>query len=285
MHSEPNSTGLAFTAGVDSKIVSWRIPPLKQDPYEELGRCSHFRKSIYRHEDAVWNLCVHPKKHLLFSAAADGKVKAWKFDEDDDDNALRYFVTHTKPNAADPIIPTSLCMLATDSSKLLVGYVSGEVGLVDIESGKMITVMQPQDAGEFNESSGGVGALWASSQAGKNVTGVTSHPTTSLALSANIDQCVRFFDTKKGSCVDVMRAHRDAVTCVSIDPSGQLMMSASHDQSVRFWDLNTKKIIQDLDPHHTHSKKFDESVHSVVYHATMQVLASGGADSVVKIYS
>jgi len=277
---------MVFTSGIDGRVISWRLPPLKQDPYEEFGKCTYFKKSMYKHDDAVWSLCVHPQYSILFSAGADAKVSAWKFEEDEEDNALRYSFTHVD-KSSNTVIPSALCMLANDPTKLLVGYVSGELGVVDVETGKIVSILQPNDAGEFNESSGGTGAVWATNTAGssKHITAVASHPNNSLALTANIDQCVRFFDIKKNGCVDVLRAHRDAVTSVSVEPSGQFMVSSSHDQSVRFWDLNTKKIMQDLDPHQTHAKKFDESVHSVVYHATLPILASGGADSVIKIYT
>jgi len=169
--------------------------------------------------------------------------------------------------------------MSTDSSKLLIGYINGDVSVVDVETGKTVSniLSSEPENGEY---------AWDANHS-KHITSIVSHPSQSLALTGHVDQCVRYFDINKGSCVHVMRAHRDCVTSVSIDPTGQYFLSSSHDQGVRFWDVSTRKIVQDLDPHQTHSKKFDESVHSVVYHPSLSqsVIASGGADSVVKIYA
>ena len=124
----------------------------------------------------------------------------------------------------------------------------------------------------------------------KHALSVTTHPTLSLAVSGHLDQCIRLYDIKAGgssgsSCVAVLRAHRDAVTGVHIEPLlGTQCATASHDQSIRFWDLGTRKVTQLLEPYQTHQKKFDEGIHAVAYHPTLSMVASAGADSVVKVW-
>jgi len=270
---------LAFTASTDGTVITWRLPNSKQDPYAEFGKCGCFRKSIFKHGDAVWSLAAHPKSNILFSASADAKVIAWKIDDDETATAQRYAIDHKDPKTNSLSIPSSLSIMSTDSNKLLIGYLNGDLSVVDVETGKTISniLSSEPEAGEY---------AWSANHS-KHITSIVTHPTQSLALTAHVDQCVRYFDINKGSCVHTMRAHRDSVTSISIDPNGQYFVSSSHDQGVRFWDVSTRKIVQDLDPHQTHAKKFDESVHSVVYHPSQSqaVIASGGADSVVKIYA
>jgi striatin 1/3/4 len=204
-------------------------------------------------------------------------VYAWKIDDDENAAAQRYTVDHKDPKTNILSIPTTLSILPTDTNKLLIGYLNGDLSVVDVETGKIVTniLSSEPEGGDF---------AWSANHT-KHMTSISCHPHQSIALTAHVDQCVRYFDINKGSCVHVLRAHRDSVTSVSVDNTGQYFVSSSHDQGVRFWDLSTRKIVQDLDPHQTHAKKFDESVHSVVYHPSQPVLASGGADSVIKIYS
>jgi striatin 1/3/4 len=80
-----------------------------------------------------------------------------------------------------------------------------------------------------------------------------------------------------------MPAHLDGVTCLSIDPSGFSLVSGSHDCSIRFWDLlNSKQCVQEFT---IHRLKATEGVLDVEFHATLPVMASAGADGIVKIYT
>ena len=77
-----------------------------------------------------------------------------------------------------------------------------------------------------------------------------------------------------------MLAHLDAVTSLSIDAAGFALVSGSHDCSVRFWDLlGTRECIQELT---AAREKGREGVLDLEFHPTMPVLASAGADGLVK---
>jgi len=58
-------------------------------------------------------------------------------------------------------------------------------------------------------------------------------------------------------------------------------VSAGHDSSIRFWDVNTHTCVQEIN---AHRPKYQESIHTVSYHPTRTFVASGGADSTVRIY-
>ncbi|XP_015706714.1 striatin-4-like [Coturnix japonica] len=78
-----------------------------------------------------------------------------------------------------------------------------------------------------------------------------------------------------------MVAHLDAVTCLAIDPNGTHMVSGSHDCSVRLWLLPHRKCIQELP---AHRRKYDEAVQAAAFHPSRPLFATGGADSMVKVY-
>jgi striatin 1/3/4 len=104
----------------------------------------------------------------------------------------------------------------------------------------------------------------------------------SLIFSAHEDKYIRFFDINSGKCTFSMLAHLDSITSLDIDPSGMILLSGGHDSSIRLWDIvSTRQCIQEFV---SHRRKSDEGVLSVQYHPSLPWIASGGADSVVKIY-
>lgn len=86
-----------------------------------------------------------------------------------------------------------------------------------------------------------------------------------------------------GQCTHSMLAHLDAVTSLSIDAAGFSLVSGSHDCSVRFWDiLGSKSCVQEIT---SHREKATEGVLAVEFHPTLPIMASAGADGVVKLYA
>ena len=78
-------------------------------------------------------------------------------------------------------------------------------------------------------------------------------------------------------------AHLDAVMSVSLDAAGFALVSGSHDCSVRFWDiLGSRACVQEIT---SHREKAREGVLSVEFHPSLPVMASAGADGVVKLYA
>jgi WD40 repeat protein len=110
---------------------------------------------------------------------------------------------------------------------------------------------------------------------------VLFHRGVSLILAAFESRFIRFFDPRQSKCVHSIVGHQDAVTSLALDPSGHFFASAGHDRSVRFWDLSRRMCVQEFT---SHRKKFDEAVHSISYHPSRSMFASGGADSVVHVY-
>ena len=111
---------------------------------------------------------------------------------------------------------------------------------------------------------------------------IITHPTLPLAITGHEDKYIRFFDLNTGSCVNSMVAHLDAVSCLAINPNGLGLVSGGHDSSVRFWDINTHACTQEFP---SHRKKYNEGVHSLAFHPTTPILASGGADATVRVYN
>ena len=78
-------------------------------------------------------------------------------------------------------------------------------------------------------------------------------------------------------------AHPAPVTSLSYSPSSPShILTASTDCTVRLWDMNKETSIQELGGHR---KRSDEGVCAVTCHPELPVIASAGADGVVRLWA
>lgn len=102
----------------------------------------------------------------------------------------------------------------------------------------------------------------------------------SFIVSVHEDRYVRVFDNNK--MVHSFVGHGDSVSSVAMLPNGVEMMTSSHDGTIKQWDIRKWNCIVEYKSHLT---KQDESIHCVAAHKSKMVAASGGADSLIKIYA
>jgi striatin 1/3/4 len=77
-----------------------------------------------------------------------------------------------------------------------------------------------------------------------------------------------------------MIGHTASVSSLSMDPSGIYLFSGSHDGSLRAWDVRNYKCLCEIP---SHRRKYEESVNVVLKHPNLPLLATGGADSLIKV--
>ncbi|KAL7409553.1 striatin-3-like protein [Mrakia frigida] len=113
------------------------------------------------------------------------------------------------------------------------------------------------------------------------INAIVTHPTLPLLVSAHEDKFIRFFDISSGEQTYVLPAHSDAVTSLAISPLvPNTLVSGGHDSSLRIWDLDTKTFVQEIT---LHRRNKDQGVLAVSMHPKRKVLASAGADGIVKL--
>jgi len=251
--------GKSFSAGGDSVIRVWTIPPYDLDPYEKHGvGVDYLVRTMEGHTDAIWSISHHPHLPHILSASSDGTIRLW--DHERPSPLLQTFTFPDKPH-----IPTCVTTINTDPRQCIASYTSASLAVFDLETGSR--VISYSSAGNEDPST--------------QINAVVTHPTLPLAMTAHEDKQLGFFDLKSGKMVHTMVGHLDAVASLDVDPSGLYLLSAGHDSSVRFWDIHTRNCIQEFN---AHRPKYQESIHSVVYHPSKTFVASGGADSTVRIY-
>lgn len=106
-------------------------------------------------------------------------------------------------------------------------------------------------------------------------------PKTSIIIAGHEDNHIRFFDHNSCQCIKDLVSHTDAVSALSVHPNGNYVVSGSHDGSIRFWDIRTFGCLDEIA---AHRKKYDEAIYTIKHSENHPFFASGGADSIIKIY-
>ncbi|KAI6659241.1 Striatin [Oopsacas minuta] len=245
-----------YTGDVNGNICTWNLNT-SLAPFDEYDP-QLLEEITVGHQNAIWDLVVHPTQDLLISAGADGVVKLWK-----PFNVAEFVLAENGENFQ----PTSICVISTDTNLLAVSYANARTAVFDINTEKLVTDVKSYESYDGTQ--------------GTQINRVVSHPTSPVIITAHEDKQINFFDYKTGEVIHSMIAHQDAVTGLDIDPQGLFVLTSGHDRSLRLWDYHSKSCIQEIS---THWNKFDQGIFDAKFHPTLSYFASAGADALCKIF-
>ncbi|KAL4449253.1 hypothetical protein ABPG74_015635 [Tetrahymena malaccensis] len=262
-----------FSAGIDGVIKAWNLP--LPEEIDALGPSEGKSVSVgewQAHHETIWDLNHHPFQPILLSSGADGYIKLWKtFVTVDGTNLISLqqgdlisYLTYKPGQFQD--IPTSVSW-DHQRSQILSGWAqSNNLVCFNIENSKISSIIK------YNQENQNLSA---------QVNKVICHEGINCAISGHEDRQIRFFDLKSNSLIKNLIGHTDAVTGLSVHPNQFYMSSVGHDGSMRTWDIRKYQCIHDIP---VHKRKYDESAHTVMYHQKQPLIATGGADGLVKIF-
>ncbi|KAG2812915.1 hypothetical protein PC129_g13934 [Phytophthora cactorum] len=272
----PGRAGSFASAGRDGALHLFQLPgtetdkpePYTYQEYEDMKM--HSIKGA--HDDAIWDLHAHPLSNTLFSAGADGVVRMWGvMSELTLQGELRCTsktnTNGTGPNIGGSLVPTSVHSMLTDPKTCVVGYTNGSIAQFDYATERVIQLTRAIDVDTMGR--------------GGQVNKLNVHPTMPVAIAAHQDRKIRLYDMRAGECVGSLTAHQDSVTSLSIDAAGLYLASGGHDGSLRVWSVGDRHCVFEQT---AHRPKMGEAVHSVTYHPSRNFIATGGADSTIKIF-
>ncbi|KUF84939.1 Striatin-3 [Phytophthora nicotianae] len=269
----PGRAGSFVSAGRDGALHLFQLPGTETDkpePYTYQEYESMKMHSIKdAHDDAIWDLHAHPLSNTLFSAGADGVVRTWGVMSDLTlQGELRCTsktnTNGTGPNIGGSLVPTSVHSMLTDPKTCVVGYTNGSIAQFDYAAERVIQLTRAIDVDTKGR--------------GGQVNKITVHPTMPVAIAAHQDRKIRMYDMRAGT-TGLMRelaAHGDDLTAVR-----KFGVQASHDGSLRVWSVADRHCVFEQT---AHRPKLGEAVHSVTYHSSRNFIATGGADSTIKIF-
>ncbi|EQC27278.1 hypothetical protein SDRG_14899 [Saprolegnia diclina VS20] len=273
--------GLIASGGKDGTITLLAYPEagMDRDSKSEPYSVEYYGYMVHRleaHRDAIWSLSAHPYTNLLFSASADACVRVWGISSEPTlkctlGASVRQHPAGVHVHSGDGLlVPTCVAAVPTNAATLIAGYTSCTIGQYDIGSERLVQLMCPADSDvhitAFREA---------------QVNQVVAHPTMPIVVAAHQDRRLRFYDLRAGKCVASVVAHQDAVSSLSMDASGLYLASGGHDGSLRFWSVAERTCVHEQS---AHRPKYGEAVQDVAYHPTRGFVATGGADSVIKVF-
>ena len=206
--------------------------------------------SVTIHTDRV-TCCAFANDHLLATGGMDSK--------------LALFPIYSKEEEAQSEIsheiqvhPLSQCIQTMaphpDGSHLLLGHISGEFSIFDIEYGKTVVSMKSQDG---------------------TVSTIACHPDGGLIATGGTDFVGRLWDLRSCKPVKVMLGHTSRLTCSTFDSEFHFI-TGSVDNTIIVWDLRNL----------SRSKRISGHLSGITSVSTYNnILLTSSLDQTIKIWS
>jgi hypothetical protein len=116
--------GRIFTGGADATVRLWALPPAAHDLYDSPAAGLRDGAAVLLgHAGPVWDVHKHPREPLLLSAAADATLRAWRLPDGVSCGPLGGIVLGPSAAAGEPLVPTAVCVVPADDTKVWPGPV------------------------------------------------------------------------------------------------------------------------------------------------------------------
>jgi len=224
------------------------------------------KKTLHGHDHNVSSVLFLPSGDQIISASRDKTIKLWE-------TSTGYCIKTLKGH--DDWIRE---IVVTDDGTLLASCSHDKsVRIWDLAKGECIHTMREHDhyieCLAFSPST----LVNLETPDGKVHKG---NPTAgSFLASGSRDKTIKIYETATGQCAMTLIGHDNWIRGLVFHPSGKYLISVSDDKSIRVWDLKQGRAIKTINDAHSHF------VSCITYHPTNPVVATGGVDDVIKIWS
>lgn len=249
------------------------------------------------HTDGVLSVAFNSRGDRLVSGSKDDTIKLWDVETG----------TELKKFLPDKGSVTSVAF-SPDDRMIVSGFAkpaAGNITLWDVETGERRTLVgkkariwsvafSPDGKKIVSGSSNGIG-LWDVVKGKEtslleccqfNSYSVTFSPDGNTAVSGGYDSNIELWDAKSGVLIKKLLTDKDAIFSVRFSPNGKKIVSGYASGIVRLWDVESGAILQELVGNMSgkRSTESHQQINSVAYSPFVEMIASGSADGVLKIW-
>lgn len=207
----------------------------------------------------------------MLSSSSDGSVKIWRtLDVEmtlDNARSGRIGSALVKSFTNENYTPTVCSWINTDVNTFAVGYTRPYLALYDRNSTKPTLIKFIKDNDVLTEF---------------QINSMVSLSGSSLLAAGHEDKTLRVFDINSCSCIQQIGGFSSSLSSVSCDKTGNTLATGTHDGKIRIWDTRTYTCLDELS---IHQPKFEEGTLSIDYASSLPLFATGGADSLVNLFT
>lgn len=211
--------------------------------------CKH---SLGGHTGPV-DICVtsHSHRHMATASHIDHTVRIWDISTGICGQTLQTRIIRA-------------CAFSADDKMMLIYYMSGGIGVWDINTGGQVCsfmvadyvvdcwnfwywcVVSPVDTCIAVSARDGIPQIW-DIRTTRRVCRLSEHAGTFAAAFSPVggsmvtvsDDAGKMWDTHTGSCLYTMSGHTCRITCCDYSPDGSTIITGANDSTVRMWDAHT----------------------------------------------
>lgn len=247
------------SGGSDKNMIVWKIPSDEIEGDHSISRPIFPSKLLKDHKDIIWKTKMNNNidDPLLVSVSGDSDFKIWNIDKED---SLLETISNTGKNHK----AVDIEFLSIDSTKLFCAFDNGKIDIYDLNTSKTSSSFE------------------SSEESLSRLNQIKLHNTTSLIFKAYETGEIILLDTRTGKNVHTMTAHVNGVSALDADEKSMIFATGGYEACIRWWDLRSYDCVQEFA---THRSKSSQAVLDVKFHSDLNLFASSGADSVVKLYT